>query len=72
MLSGFTRQQLKPFSSSTKRQDLLTLAELIETGQVTPVIEKTYPLSDAAEAIRYLADGHARGKLVDHGVGEAA
>jgi NADPH:quinone reductase-like Zn-dependent oxidoreductase len=44
--------------------DLLVLKELIEAGKVTPVIEKTYPLSDAAEAIRHLADGHARGKLV--------
>ena len=40
MLSGFTRQQLKPFPSVGKRQDLLTLADLLAAGQVTPVIDR--------------------------------
>ncbi|GGN88185.1 hypothetical protein GCM10010112_71430 [Actinoplanes lobatus] len=51
MLSGFTRQQLKPFLSVGKRQDLLTLADLLATGQVTPVIDRTYPLDEAADAL---------------------
>jgi NADPH:quinone reductase-like Zn-dependent oxidoreductase len=40
------------------------LAELIESGQVTPVIDRTYPLSQAPDAIRYMQQGHARGKVV--------
>lgn len=64
LLSGFTRQQLRPFTSVGKRQDLLTLAELLTTGQVAPVIDRTYPLGEAAEAFRYVAAGHTRGKVV--------
>jgi NADPH:quinone reductase-like Zn-dependent oxidoreductase len=43
---------------------MLVLKELIESGKVTPVIDRTYPLSAVPEAIRYLQEGHARGKLV--------
>ncbi len=64
MLSGFTRQQLRPFTSVEKRQDLLTLADLLATGQITPVIDRTYPLDQAADALRYVAAGHTRGKVV--------
>ena len=64
VLSGFTRQQLKPFTSVGKRQDLLTLADLLATGQVTPVIDRTYPLDEAADALRYVGAGHTRGKVV--------
>lgn len=64
VLSGFTRQHLKPFLSVEKRQDLLTLADLLTTEQVTPVIDRTYPLSEAADALRYVAAGHTRGKVV--------
>ena len=64
VLSGFTRQQLRPFTSVGKRQDLLTLADLLTTGQVTPVIDRTYPLDEAADALRYVAAGHTRGKVV--------
>lgn len=64
LLSGFTRQRLKPFTSFGRRQDLLTLADLLATGQVTPVIDRTYPLDEAADALRYVAAGHTRGKVV--------
>ena len=64
VLSGFTRQRLRPFVSVGKRQDLLTLADLLATGQVTPVIDRTYPLDEAADALRYVAAGHTRGKVV--------
>ena len=57
-------QKLSALVSGENAEDLLVLKELIEAGKVAPVIEKTYPLSDTAEAIRHLADGHARGKLV--------
>lgn len=64
MLSGFTRQRLRPFTSFEKRQDLLALADLLATGQVTPVIDRTYPLDEAADALRYVGAGHTRGKVV--------
>jgi NADPH:quinone reductase-like Zn-dependent oxidoreductase len=50
--------------SKERRQDLLTLKDLIEAGKLTPVIDRTYPLSEAPQAIRYLEQGHARGKVV--------
>jgi NADPH:quinone reductase-like Zn-dependent oxidoreductase len=64
VLPGFTRQQLKPFTSVGKRQDLPTLADLLTSGQVTTVIDRTYPLDEAADALRYVAAGHTRGKVV--------
>jgi NADPH:quinone reductase-like Zn-dependent oxidoreductase len=63
-LSGFSRQQLKPFTSLGKRQDLLALADLLATGQVRAVIDRTYPLDEAADALRYVAAGHTQGKVV--------
>jgi NADPH:quinone reductase-like Zn-dependent oxidoreductase len=50
--------------SKERSEDLLVLKELIEAGKVTPVIDRTYPLSEVPEAIRYLEEGHARGKVV--------
>ncbi len=64
VLSGFTRQRLKPFASVEKPKDLLALADLLLTGQVTPVIDRTYPLHEAADALRYVGAGHTRGKVV--------
>jgi NADPH:quinone reductase-like Zn-dependent oxidoreductase len=45
-------------------RDLDVLRELIESGKVTPVIDRTFPLAQAPEAIRYVHDGRARGKVV--------
>ena len=42
----------------------MTLKELIEAGKLTPVIDRIYPLSEAPQAIRYLEQGHTRGKIV--------
>jgi NADPH:quinone reductase-like Zn-dependent oxidoreductase len=64
MLSPFVSQTLRPFISKERREDLVVLKELIEAGKVTPIIDRTYPLSEVPEAIRYLQGGHARGKLV--------
>ena len=64
LLSPFTSQRLTTFICSENTQDLRALTELIESGQVRPVIDRTYPLSQAAEAIQYLRDGHAHGKVV--------
>ena len=63
MLSPFVGQKLGTFISSENHEDMIDLKELIEAGQVTPVIDRTYPLSEAPKAIRYLEDGHARGKV---------
>lgn len=59
-----TRQTLRPVVSTENQHDLLVLAELIEGGAVTPVIDRTYPLSDAAQALAYVGAGHTRGKVV--------
>jgi NADPH:quinone reductase-like Zn-dependent oxidoreductase len=47
-----------------KKKNLVLLKELLESGTVVPVIDRRYPLSGAAEAIRYLEEGHAQGKVV--------
>jgi len=64
VLSRFASQTLRPFLSDVNKVDLLALKDLIDAGKVRPVIDRTYPLSETAEAIRYLETGRARGKLV--------
>jgi len=51
-------------SAKRNQKDLALLKELAEAGKVVPVIDRRYPLSEAAEALRYLGEGHARGKVV--------
>jgi NADPH:quinone reductase-like Zn-dependent oxidoreductase len=57
-------QRLLSFFAQVNKADLLVLKELIEAGKVTPVIDRTYPLSQTADAIRYLETGHVRGKVI--------
>ncbi len=64
MLSPFVSQRLGTFEAKQSKEDLQVLKELIESGKVSPVIDRTYPLSETPEAIRYLEEGHARGKVV--------
>ena len=64
LLSRFVGQNLRSFINSENYQDMIVLTELIEAGKVTPVIDRTYPLTEVPKAIRYLEEGHARGKLV--------
>jgi NADPH:quinone reductase-like Zn-dependent oxidoreductase len=64
VLSLFVGQKLRPVVSKERSEDLVALKDLIEAGKVMPIIDKTYPLSEAPDAIRHLAEGHARGKLV--------
>ena len=64
VLSLFVGQQERPFVSTPNHDDLITLKELVESGRVTPVIDRTYPLRETAEAFRYLDQGHAGGKVV--------
>jgi NADPH:quinone reductase-like Zn-dependent oxidoreductase len=64
MLSPFVSQKLGTFVNKENHEDLMVLGELIESGKVTPIIDRTYPLSEVPQAIRYLEEGHARGKVV--------
>ncbi|MGH2941585.1 MAG: NAD(P)-dependent alcohol dehydrogenase [Solirubrobacteraceae bacterium] len=64
LLSPFVDQKLATFISRENHEDMIVLKELIEAGKVTPVIDRTYPLSAVPEAIGYMRDGHARGKVV--------
>jgi len=64
MLSPFVSQKLGTFVSAPSHEDLLVLKELIESGKVTPVIDRTYPLAEVPEAMRYLQEGHAKGKVL--------
>jgi NADPH:quinone reductase-like Zn-dependent oxidoreductase len=57
-------QRVLFFISKASNQDLLALRELLEAGTVTPVVERTYALTETADAFRYLGEGHAQGKLV--------
>ncbi len=62
--SPFVSQTLTNVLCSENHEDLLALTQLIEAGKVTPAIDRTYPLSEAPKAIRYVEDGHARGQVV--------
>jgi NADPH:quinone reductase-like Zn-dependent oxidoreductase len=64
LLSPFVSQDMGMFLSSFTNEDMKRLAELMESGAVTPVIDRRYPLSEVPEAIRYLEEGRARGKVV--------
>ena len=64
LLSRLTSQKLVTFVAKPSKEDLTVLQELMAAGKVTPVIDKRYSLSEVREAIRYLEEGHARGKVV--------
>ena len=64
MLSPFVRQRLRGFLSQPKKEDLAVLKTLVEAGKVTPVIDRTYPLSEVPDAMRYLEQQLPGGKLV--------
>jgi NADPH:quinone reductase-like Zn-dependent oxidoreductase len=63
-LSKFVSQKMGMMMAELNHNDLAFLADLMQSGKVTPVIDRTYKLSDLADAIRYLEQGHARGKVV--------
>ena len=64
VLSRFVGQTLTTFVATQTSHDLVVLKELIEAGHVTPVVDRAYPLIDVPEAIRYLEQGRARGKVL--------
>jgi NADPH:quinone reductase-like Zn-dependent oxidoreductase len=63
-LSPFVGQKLGTFVNKENHGDLISLKDLIESGKIAPIIDRTYPLAEAPEAIRYLEEGHAQGKVV--------
>jgi len=64
LLSPFVRQRLVPLALVERKQDLLILKQLLETERIVPVIDRTYSLKEVPEAMRYLKEGDARGKVV--------
>jgi len=64
LLSRIGRKKMCYFLANLNKKDLVVLKDLLEAGKVVPVIDRRYPLSDAAEALRYLGEGHAQGKVV--------
>jgi NADPH:quinone reductase-like Zn-dependent oxidoreductase len=64
VLSRFVDQTLTTFISSENHRDMLALKELIEAGSVTPVVDRSFPLAEVPEAMRYLTEGRVRGKVV--------
>jgi NADPH:quinone reductase-like Zn-dependent oxidoreductase len=64
VVSPFVRQRLRSFFSKPRSKDLVVLKDLLEAGKVTPVIERTFPLNETPEAIRYVGERSTQGKTV--------
>jgi NADPH:quinone reductase-like Zn-dependent oxidoreductase len=64
VLSPFVHQNLRRYLSVAQDKDLVILKELVGSGRLTPVIDRTHPLHETADALRYIEAGHARGKVV--------
>jgi NADPH:quinone reductase-like Zn-dependent oxidoreductase len=63
-LSLIGSKKMRFFIANINKKDLVFLKDLLAAGRVVPVIDRRYPLSDTAEALRYLEEGHAQGKVV--------
>jgi NADPH:quinone reductase-like Zn-dependent oxidoreductase len=64
VVNALVRQRLRPLPDTWEREDLLAVTDLIDAGKLTPVLGRTYPLAETAAGLRYVEDGHARGKVV--------
>ena len=64
LVSPFTSQKMGMMLAEPNQKDLNLVAEMMESGKVKPVIDRTYPLSQIREAMAYLEQGHARGKVI--------
>jgi|SRR5436309_732503 len=64
VVGPFLRHRVRTFIAKRDKKDLNILREFLETGKIRPVIDGTYPLGEAAEAMRYVQEEHARGKVV--------
>ena len=62
--SMFRGQTMKPVNGRRKKKDLLVVKDLLESGEVTPVIDQRFALADVPDALRYQGEGHTRGKIV--------
>ena len=62
--SRFVSQKFISYIAQFNKKDMMVLADLMQSGKVTPVIDRTYKLNETADALRYLEQGHARGKVV--------
>jgi NADPH:quinone reductase-like Zn-dependent oxidoreductase len=62
--SRLSKRKVLTLMAKNKKEDLVVLRELIETGRVNPVIDRTYTLEEAPQAVRYMEEGHPRGKVV--------
>jgi NADPH:quinone reductase-like Zn-dependent oxidoreductase len=62
--SRLLKQRVVFFVAKDRKEDLLALKEMIESGKVTPLVDRVYPLTETAAALRYLEEGRARGKVV--------
>jgi NADPH:quinone reductase-like Zn-dependent oxidoreductase len=64
ILSPFVGQRLLPLMAAERQDDLRLLGEMAESGKFTPAVDRRYPLVEAPDAVRYVGEGHARGKVV--------
>ena len=64
LLSRFVSQKFITFMAKLRKEDLTVMRDLMEAGRVSPVIDRCYSLNQVPEAIRYLSEQHARGKVV--------
>jgi NADPH:quinone reductase-like Zn-dependent oxidoreductase len=64
LASRFSKRKVLTLMARNRKEDLVVLRELIETGRVTPVVGRTYTLDDVPQAVRYLEEGHPGGKVV--------
>lgn len=64
LLAPFVPQRVRVFIVRHNTDDLAVLRKLVEAGKVTPVIDRRYTLSEVPEALRFLGEGHSRGKIV--------
>jgi NADPH:quinone reductase-like Zn-dependent oxidoreductase len=64
LFSKFVNQQMGMMMADANQKDLTVLADMMQTGKLKPVIDRTYKLDQVPDAIRYLEQGHARGKVI--------
>jgi len=64
LIAPFKRQKMYFCMAKGRKHDLVRISELVDAGQITPVIDRAYPLAETAEAMRYLESGRVRGKVV--------
>ena len=64
LISPFIDQKFSMILATMNKDDLTALGELMQAGELTPVLDKRFKLSEVADAIRYSEEGHARGKII--------